>query len=167
MEWGWREVSSILRRGKSPAVRPGRCWLPPEKAPGRPRGSGRSAAGGGLGWRINPRSRCRGVPWGGEGEADAEGCGLVPAGMPGLWAEVGPAPFWMRLNSRTRRHRWQMEKRVFPQNPLSPVLLHAQASLSSSKPPRAPGARFSRMFLKSTGHPSCIGGGDAPRVGYT
>lgn len=58
-------------------------------------------------------------------------------------------------------------KRVFPRNPLSPVLLHAQASSSSSKPPRAPGARFSRMFLKSTAHPSCIGARDVPRMGYT
>ena len=48
------------------------------------------------------------------------------------------------------------KNRAFPRNPLSPVFLRAQASLSSSKPPRAAGACFSRIFLKSIGHPPCI-----------
>lgn len=57
--------------------------------------------------------------------------------------------------------------RAFPRNPLWPVFMHARASSSSSKPPSAPGVCFSRIFLKSIGHPPppCICGVMAPRMG--
>lgn len=110
MEWGWREVSSILRRGESPAVRPARCWLLP--APGHCTGQtwGESVWDG----ELIPKAAVRGGP---VGRCGGGGCGGVKVGARGdarAPGRGGPAPFWMRLNSWTRRHRRQIENVLFP-----------------------------------------------------
>lgn len=76
VEWGWREVSSILCRGSSPAVRLGQRWLLP--------GVRRGCAG-----ELIPEAAAGGLLCAGEGEVSAERQRLVSVRLQGRWAGVG------------------------------------------------------------------------------
>ena len=165
MEWGWREVSSILRRGKSPAVRPGWCWLLPAPGEGAEQSQGvrmLSSQGGFCGGELIPEAAAGGFCRLVRGRQPQRGEGWCPRGCEGSGQE------WTRsfLDELVDPASPMADKnRAFPRNPLLPVFLHAQASLSFSKPPRAAGACFSRIF-QHRASPLHLQG-DAPRMGYT